>query len=81
MKTFSKAFSLAVLVFPLFAQATPWIPVGDMRAKHSVQQLADKGCFAAPVTTWPLMWADISPELDNPDAPRPLPQYLGLALP
>jgi len=52
------------------AVAAPWIPVGDMRAKHSVQQLADQGCLAAPVTTWPLMWADISPALDNPDVPE-----------
>lgn len=50
------------------AIGAPWIPVGDMRAKHSVQQLADRGCLAAPVTTWPLMWADISPTLDDPEA-------------
>lgn len=56
---------LVPAVLPTHSMATPWIPVGDMRAKHSVQLLADRGCLSAPTGTWPMMWADISPSLDN----------------
>ncbi|MEY1661636.1 capsule assembly Wzi family protein [Isoalcanivorax beigongshangi] len=46
------------------AEARPWLEPDDLRARHSVQWLADRGCFNAPVSTWPLMWADLSPGLD-----------------
>lgn len=55
---------LLLALLPVHSAATPWLPVGDMRAKHSVQLLADRGCLTAPTGTWPLMWADISADLD-----------------
>lgn len=55
---------LLLALLPMYSAATPWLPVGDMRAKHSVQWLADRGCLSTPTGTWPLMWAAISAELD-----------------
>lgn len=51
------------------ATARPWVEPGDMRARHSLQWLVDQGCLQAPMSTWPVMWADISPGLDNDAAP------------
>ena len=67
LKRFAGLFMLtfAVSVLTTTAQARPWIEPSDQRARHSVQYLADNGCLSAPVTTWPVMWADISPALDR----------------
>lgn len=47
------------------AQARPWIEPDDARMRHSLQWLADQGCLQIPVTTWPVMWADVSAMLRN----------------
>ncbi|MCH8544974.1 MAG: capsule assembly Wzi family protein [Alcanivorax sp.] len=61
------AAALALTTLP--AHSRPWIEPGDIRARHSLQWLADRGCIAAPITSWPVMWADVSPALGN-DAPE-----------
>lgn len=61
--------ALIPAVIPALAIARPWIEPGDIRARHSIQWLADQGCFTAPMVTWPIMWADVSAALDRKDAP------------
>lgn len=61
------ALKLALLLASA-AQASPWLEPGDIRARHSVQWLADRGCLNIPANTWPIMWADLSRAL-NHDAP------------
>ncbi|WP_431475325.1 capsule assembly Wzi family protein [Marinobacter sp. KM021] len=39
--------------------AAPWLEPGDLRARHAVQKLADRGHYERGVTTWPIMWNDI----------------------
>ncbi len=41
------------------AAAAPWLEPGDPRARHAVQQLADRGHLNRTVTTWPMMWATV----------------------
>ncbi|MBY5961332.1 capsule assembly Wzi family protein [Marinobacter nauticus] len=41
------------------AVAAPWLEPGDPRARHAVQQLADRGHLNRTVTTWPMMWATV----------------------
>lgn len=59
---------ILLTLVPAMAMARPWIEPGDARARHSIQWLADQGCFSAPMVTWPIMWADVSAALDNKDA-------------
>jgi hypothetical protein len=56
-------FALAVL--PGAALAGPWIPVGDAELRHHVELLADAGVITAPVTTWPMSWAQIAYDLSK----------------
>lgn len=51
------------------AAASPWLDPDDPRARHSLQRLADRGCVNLPTSTWPVMWADLSPQLDRTDVP------------
>lgn len=41
------------------ALAAPWTPSDDAGLRLSVEWLADRGCIVAPVTSWPIMWADL----------------------
>src|SRR5690606_10723836 len=49
---------LTVLALCAPAAGAPWIEPGDLRMRHSLQQLADQGATQVPLTTWPLMWVD-----------------------
>ena len=56
---------LSGLLWPALAAARPWIEPGDVRARSSVQWLVDSGCADLPLSTWPLMWADLAKVLDG----------------
>src|SRR5690606_19336745 len=55
------ALTLALASSAAPALAAPWIDAGDLRMRHSLQQLGDNGYIQAPLTTWPIMWADAQP--------------------
>lgn len=44
--------------FSLSVSAAPWIDPGDLRMRHSLQVLSDRGLLHTPLTTWPVMWVD-----------------------
>lgn len=50
------------------AFAEPWVDTSNLALRSEIQFLADKGLIKAPVTTYPLMWAAISPDLYEIDA-------------
>ena len=55
----------AVACLMLFFQAgylaaAPWLELGDPRARHAVQKLADRGHLDRTVTTWPMMWGSLA---------------------
>ena len=62
-----------ILLYALFfaafvnmsAKAEPWIDTSDLYLKAQIQLLADSGHIITPVTTYPLMWADIGRDLNN----------------
>ena len=48
-----------MLVAATAVNAAPWLDPGDVRARHSLQKLADRGHYERGVTTWPVMWVDV----------------------
>lgn len=65
-------FVSAVLLsgFALIASAEPWIDTSNQALRNEIQYLADIGLIRAPVTTYPLMWAAITPDLEAVDISR-----------
>jgi hypothetical protein len=41
------------------AAAGPWLEPGDLALRHDLTVLADAGVLRAPITTWPVSWADV----------------------
>lgn len=54
------------MLFGFTAQAALWAPAGDSRLRHDLQLLADHGLLHAPLTTWPVSFADIAGNLRMP---------------
>jgi len=65
----SKRYLCVVLLtgFSAIACAEPWIDTSNLALRSEIQYLADKGLIKAPVTTYPLMWAAIAPDLQAID--------------
>ena len=42
----------------------PWVEVGRSGLRSDIQVLADAGVIEGPVSTWPLAWGDIAPQLN-----------------
>lgn len=59
--TSARTLALPALLLMTSTQlaAAPWLEPGDPRARHAVQQLADRGHLNRTVTTWPMMWATV----------------------
>jgi hypothetical protein len=45
--------------------AGPWVEVGNSSLRSDIQILADAGVIKGAVTTWPLAWGDIAPDLNT----------------
>ena len=43
--------------------AGPWLDPGDSGLRNEIQLLADAGVITSPVTTWPIVWADVAKDL------------------
>ena len=69
---------IAALVFP--AAADPWLAPGDARLRHDLQLLSDAGIVHAPLTAWPVSWAEVARDVQGaPDDPG-RPAYIAAAL-
>jgi len=53
------ALLIAVLA-PGNAAADPWITPGDAQLRHDLELLADAGIVHAPLTAWPVSWAEVA---------------------
>ena len=53
----------ALIALPVLGE--PWVAPGNLVMRHDLQILADAGVVKAPVTTWPVSWADIALDLDQ----------------
>ncbi|MCW8834169.1 MAG: capsule assembly Wzi family protein, partial [Colwellia sp.] len=65
--SFAKCFLFSSFAIATSALAEPWIDTSDIYLKANIQLLADTGKIITPVTTYPLMWHDISRDLKNID--------------
>jgi len=56
------------------AGADPWLGPGDGQLRHDLELLSDSGIVHAPLSTWPVSWAEIARDLRSAgdDAARPL---------
>lgn len=54
------------------AAADPWVAPGDARLRHDLELLSDAGLIRAPLTAWPVSWAEVVRDIDGirPDARR-----------
>jgi len=74
---------LSVALHSAALQAAPWMEPGDIRARHAVQKLADRGHLDRPVSDWPVTWSAIHNGVDSTttatDAPATASQRAYLA--
>ena len=61
---------MVCVLFSLAAEAgpwgsDPWVEVGRSSLRSDIQILADAGVIEGPVSTWPLAWGDILPQLQT----------------
>jgi Capsule assembly protein Wzi len=58
--------SLVLLAAPI-ASADPWLAPGESALRSDLHSLADAGVLRAPITTWPLPWAEIAADVKEAD--------------
>jgi hypothetical protein len=49
------------------ASAEPWMSPGDVRLRHDLQQLSDRGLLSGPTLSWPIGWSQVARELGKLD--------------
>lgn len=54
-----------LLVDSVPVYASPWVDVSEYRVRQNLEYLNDTGVISIGVTTWPVMWVDISQALAN----------------
>jgi len=68
----------ATFVFP--AAADPWLAPGDARLRHDLQLLSDAGIVHAPLTAWPVSWAEVARDVRSAGDDRERPAHIDAAL-
>ncbi|MEE3319066.1 MAG: capsule assembly Wzi family protein [Pseudomonadota bacterium] len=51
--------SLLVLGLSNAHGATPWVPTGDLTARHHIEVLQTQGCLKGLTVSWPISWAAV----------------------
>ncbi len=62
------------------ALADPWIAPGDARLRHDLELLADAGIVRAPLTAWPVSWAEVARDVGGKTPEAGQPAWLAAAL-
>ena len=60
--------------------ADPWIAPGDGRLRHDLQLLSDEGIVHAPLTTWPVSWAEVARDVRAAGDDQVRPAHIAVAL-
>ena len=68
----------ATLVFP--AAADPWLGPGDGQLRHDLQLLSDAGIVHAPLSAWPVSWAEVARDVRSAGDDRARPAHIAAAL-
>ena len=62
------------------ALADPWIAPGDASLRHDLALLADAGIVRAPLTAWPVSWAEVARDVSGVRPQPDQPAWLAAAL-
>jgi hypothetical protein len=62
------------------ASADPWVAPGDARLRHDLQLLSDAGIVRAPLTAWPVSWAEVARDVRDSAGDAGHPPHLAAAL-
>ena len=62
------------------ASADPWLAPGDGQMRHDLQLLSDAGIVHAPLTTWPVSWAEVARDVRSIGDDPARPMYIAAAL-
>jgi hypothetical protein len=62
------------------ASADPWLAPGDARLRHDLQLLSDAGVVRAPLTAWPVSWAEVARDIQSTSDDADRPAYVLAAL-
>ena len=65
--TITPIASAVILLTSLHSNSSPWMEANDAALRADLQLLNDTGVINLPVTTYPLMWASVAPEIKNID--------------
>jgi hypothetical protein len=60
--------------------ADPWVAPGDARLRHDLQLLSDAGLVHAPLTAWPVSWAEVARDVRSSAGDAGHPAHLAAAL-
>lgn len=60
--------------------AEPWLAPGDARLRHDLQLLSDAGIVHAPLTAWPVSWAEVARDVRAAGDETQRPAYIIAAL-
>ncbi len=75
----SVALILSSLTAPALS-ADPWLAPGDARLRHDLQLLSDAGIVHAPLTAWPVSWAEVARDVRSAGDARERPVHIAAAL-
>ncbi|HEX9707598.1 MAG TPA: capsule assembly Wzi family protein [Steroidobacteraceae bacterium] len=76
----TSAWLVAALLPSAPALADPWIAPGDSQLRHDLELLADSGLLRAPLTAWPVSWAEVARDVGGITLDAGRPAWLGAAL-
>ena len=57
------AWTLSLVAAQAFAE--PWLAPGDARRRHDLELLVDAGIVRAPLTAWPVSWAEVARDVSG----------------
>ncbi len=74
------AMPVLALLAAFTASGDPWVAPGDARLRHDLQLLSDAGIVRAPLTAWPVSWAEVARDIESATDDAGRPAYLDAAL-
>jgi hypothetical protein len=74
------AVPVLALLAACTASADPWLAPGDARLRHDLQLLSDAGVVRAPLTAWPVSWAEVARDIQSTSDDADRPAYVLAAL-
>ena len=80
IRTWPLALPILACLVTAPAGADPWIAPGDARLRHDLQLLSNAGIVRAPLTAWPVPWAEVARDVQSARMTSNGPAYVDAAL-